>query len=328
MKNDDAWPALPYEEWAPTLKTLQMVAQMVGKVRLSLAPPQPEWLNACLYLDGRGFTTNAIPFETDVVSLGIDVFDSAIWIRVSDGRGATVPLGTDRSVADIWADLRAALAGLGVDVDVWDKPQETADTTPFSENTHDRTIEPDHAQRFYRVLCAVDGAFEEFRSSFFGRSSIQFWWGAFDFCVLLFSGRRAAVPDDTGYIMRYDLDAEQMNAGFWPGDDKNRRRRASTPTSCRDRRAARRPPFGRRHAAWEEALGEWRMSYDQVRASDDPRATVRRVPRQRLCGRRDQRTLGCGGPPLRGTSTGAAAMNDAERLPGFASGVEELVARR
>jgi hypothetical protein len=273
MKNEDAWPALPYVEWAPTLMTLQMVTQMIGKVRLSLAPPQPEWLNACLYLDGRGFTTGAIPYRTHVLSIGIDVYDSAISIRVSDGRGATVPLGTNRSVADIWTDLRAAMAGLDIVADVWEKPQETADTTPFSENKHDRTIEPAHAQGFYRVLCAVDGVFEQFRSSFFGRSSVQFWWGAFDFCVLLFSGRRAAVPDDAGYIMRYDLDAEHMNAGFWPGDDKLPRADfyayiVPRPAGCEV------APIRPAPAAWEEAMGEWRMPYDQVRTSGDPRAAL------------------------------------------------------
>ena len=51
--NHDAWPALPYEAWMPTKKTLHMCAQMIGKARLALSPPQPEWLHACLYLDGR-----------------------------------------------------------------------------------------------------------------------------------------------------------------------------------------------------------------------------------------------------------------------------------
>jgi Family of unknown function (DUF5996) len=249
-----------------------MVAQMIGKVRLSLTPPQPEWLNACLYLDGRGFTTGAMPYGSDVVSIGIDVYDSTIRIRVSDGNSATVPLGTDRSVADIWSDLRAALARLGIEVEIWEKPQETVDETLFSENTHDHTIEPAYAQRFFRVLCAVNGAFEEFRSPFFGRSSIQLWWGAFDFCVLLFSGKRAALPEDAGYIMRYDLDAEHMNAGFWPGSDTLPADFYAyivpRPAGCEV------APMRPTPAAWEEAMGEWRMSYDQVRTSEDPRATV------------------------------------------------------
>ena len=99
--NHDAWPALPYDAWLPTKKTLHMCAQMIGKARLALSPPQPEWLHACLYLDSRGFTTAAMPHGTDIVSMGIDVYESAIWIRISDGRVATVPLGTNRCVADI-----------------------------------------------------------------------------------------------------------------------------------------------------------------------------------------------------------------------------------
>ena len=37
----DAWPELRYAEWAPTKKTLQMCAQMLGKLRLALAPLRP-----------------------------------------------------------------------------------------------------------------------------------------------------------------------------------------------------------------------------------------------------------------------------------------------
>ncbi|MGO9179493.1 MAG: DUF5996 family protein [Candidatus Limnocylindrales bacterium] len=273
MKNHEAWPALPYAEWAPTKKTLHMVAQMLGKARLALAPPQPEWLHACLYLDGRGFTTGAMPFGTAVVSIGIDVYDVAIRIDVSDGRRATVPLAPNRCVADIWADFRAALDGLGIDADIWEQPQELADTTPFSENRHDARLEPGHAQRFHRVLCGIDGVFEEFRSSFFGRSGVQFWWGSFDFCVLLFTGRHLTAPDHRGYIMRYDLDAEQLNAGFWPGDD-------STPDARLYAYVVPRPdgcevaPIEPALAAWAEAMGEWVLPYEDVRTSEDPRAAI------------------------------------------------------
>src|SRR5438067_4300953 len=214
-----AWHKLPYADWAPTKKTLQMVAQMVAKVRLALAPPLPEWLHDCLYLDPRGFTTGPIPFGSQALAMRIDVFDAEVWIDVSDGRRAKVSLGPNRTVADIWADFRAALGSLEVGVDIWEKPQEIDDTTPFSQNTHDRTFDPEQAQRFHRIISAVNGAFEEFRSPFFGRTGVQFWWGGFDYSVLLFTGRHVPPPQDRGYILRYDLDSEHLNAGFWPGDD-------------------------------------------------------------------------------------------------------------
>src|SRR5207253_11275019 len=115
------WPELPYADWAPTKKTLQMVAQMVAKVRLALAPPLPEWLHDCLYLDPRGFTTGPIPFGLQALAMRIDVFDAEVWIDVSDGRRARVSLGPNRTVADIWADCRAALGSLEVGVDTGEK---------------------------------------------------------------------------------------------------------------------------------------------------------------------------------------------------------------
>ena len=213
------WPALPYAEWAPTKKTLHMVTQMLGKAKLALAPPQPQWLHSRLFLDARGFTTGPVPCAARVVTMGVDLFESELWVAGSDGRRASAVIGPGRSVAAIWAGFREALAEVGVELDLWQKPQEVADVTPFSENEHDRTFVPEHAQRFHRVLSSTSAVYEEFRSRFFGRSGVQFWWGSFDLAVLLFNGRAVPAPTDRGYIMRYDLDAEHLNAGFWAGDD-------------------------------------------------------------------------------------------------------------
>lgn len=265
----DPWPELPYETWASTKKTLQMCAQMLGKTRLALAPPQPEWLHTCLYLDGRGFTTGVIPWKNRLVWLGIDVFDLVLRIEVSDGRATTLALGSDRCVADIWNEFQRALMGFGIGLDIWEKPQEVRDTTWFSENMHDCHIEPSHAQRFYALLATLNGVFERFRSNFFGRSGVQFWWGSFDFTVLLFNGNHAEAPDDRGYILRYDLDAEHFNAGFFPGDDD-----APAPvfygyiTPRPD--GAETARMNPEHVAWTEALGEWVIPYDAIRTSDKP----------------------------------------------------------
>jgi hypothetical protein len=273
MVDSAAWPALDFEQWGPTKNTLQMCAQMLGKIRLALAPPQPEWLHGCLYLSAHGFSTGPMPVGTRVADAEIDVFRSMIVVRMSDGSDATVATGPDRCVADIWADLSAALSKLGISLDVWEKPQELTDTTPFSQNRHDCVLDAREAQAFHTVLSSIDGVFEEFRSEFFGRTSIQFWWGAFDFAVLLFSGKHEVAPDDQGYIMRYDLDAQHLNAGFWPGD-------ATAPASfyaylhprpdgCET------APIAPSHAGWVEAMGEWMMPYEAVRSCDDPRKAIR-----------------------------------------------------
>ena len=266
------WPELPYADWAGTRYTLHMVAQMLGKAKLALAPPQPEWMHARLLLDPRGFTTGSMPHGSRTLSMLLDVVDGAVRVAASDGRTAAVTLGPGRSVADIWAEFLGALTGLGVQLDLWDKPQEVADPTPFSRDTRERVVVLEHAQRFHRVLCSVSGVFEEYRSRFFGRSGIQFWWGAFDLALLLFNGRAAKAPEDRGYIMRYDLDAEHLNAGFWAGDDGAAPGIygyiVPRPPGCET------VPIAPRYAGWVEEMGEWFMPYEEVRTCPDPRAAI------------------------------------------------------
>jgi len=90
--------------------------------------------------------------------------------------------------------------------------QELADTTPFSENCHDLSDRPGACAA---VLPRSRRDRRRLESS--GRRSSAQWHpvlvGAFDFAVMLFNGKHDMPPDDRGYIMRYDLDAEMMNAG-------------------------------------------------------------------------------------------------------------------
>ena len=73
--------------------------------------------------------------------------------------------------------------------------------------------------------------------------------------------------------MRYDLDVEFMNAGFWPGDD-------SAPGAAFYAYLNPRPdgceaaPISPEHAGWVEAMGEWMMPYDAVIACEDPRQAI------------------------------------------------------
>ena len=270
---DPLWPELAYAEWAPTKKTLQMVLQMLGKTRLALSPPQPEWLHAALYVDATGFATGPLPCNGRIISLGVDVYDSVLWVDASDGTRARIVL-SGRCVADIWAEFSATMRTVGVDVDLWQKPQELTDTTPFAQNTHDCTIVAADAVRFHTVLCSIQNVFDEFRSPFFGRTGVQFWWGAFDLAVLLFNGKHIVPPEDRGYIMRYDLDAEQLNCGFWPGDDASPdpvfyAYLHPQPPGCDI------VPINPEGAAWVEQMGEWILPYEQVRTSEDPGATLR-----------------------------------------------------
>ena len=269
----DKWPKLVYSEWAATKKTLQLYTQMAGKVRLALQPPKPEWLGSCLYPTARGLTSGAMPWGVIAAELNFDFYDHTLSIELSDGRARRISLLPARCVADLYTELMANINELGINIDIWTKPQEVSDLTPLDENHHDCIYEPEHAQLWHRIVTIVGNIFNAWSSGFFGRTSVQFWWGSFDLSVLLFNGKHAEPPLDRGYIMRYDLDAEFLTAGFWPGDDDSPDPIFfpyinPQPPGCAL------VPIKPDSALWVEQMEEWVLPYEDVRTAEDPRRAL------------------------------------------------------
>ena len=56
-----AWPALAYEQWQATCDTLHAHTQLLGKLAVKLAPPEPQLQHAALQLTARGWETLPLP---------------------------------------------------------------------------------------------------------------------------------------------------------------------------------------------------------------------------------------------------------------------------
>lgn len=52
------WPSLPFAGWQDTYATLHMWTQIIGKIRLALAPKLNHWWHSTLYVTPRGLTTS------------------------------------------------------------------------------------------------------------------------------------------------------------------------------------------------------------------------------------------------------------------------------
>lgn len=265
------WPDIHLATWAGTKRSLHLYSQMLGKMRVALSPTEPNWMFTRLYLTARGFTTGFIPFGRGSFAAALDVFDSTIVIERSDGEKRVIALLPARTIAEIFAEVTSALHELRLACYISPIPQETPDTTPFDKDDRPSEYEPAAAQRWLRATTATATVFDAWRAHFFGRAGLQLWWGAFDLGLMLFSGRRVPPPTDRGYLLKYDLDAELMNIGLYFGDEKN-------------------PPFFYGYiypeppdaaslrvaspASWSTQLREWTMSYDDVRALDEPEIAI------------------------------------------------------
>jgi Family of unknown function (DUF5996) len=67
------WPALPYADWKPTLTTLHMWTQIIGKVKLALTPFLTDWSNVAFALTARSLTTSTIPYGPQTFEVSLDL---------------------------------------------------------------------------------------------------------------------------------------------------------------------------------------------------------------------------------------------------------------
>ena len=185
------WPNLRYETWRETAATLQLWTQVIGKVRLGLAP----WVNHSwqvpLYVTARGLTTSPMPFADEILELEFDFVQHRLLGRTSRAEERSFAL-EPQTVADFYARVRALLHDLDVRVTINERPVELVNPIRFSEDRTHRSYDADAAWRFWRVLMKTDIVLTQFRSGFIGKvSPVHFFWGSFDLAVTRFSGRRA-----------------------------------------------------------------------------------------------------------------------------------------
>ncbi len=267
--NGTDWPSLPYAAWEATRDTLHMWTQIVGKTRLALTPLQNHWWNVPLYVSPRGLTTSSVPeggnrtFEAE-----FDFLAHRLELRASDGGRARIDL-FPRSVADFYREYRARLVELGVEVKFWPVPVEFDDPTPFPEDHHHASYDPEAVERFRQALLNSDLVLKTFQSRFLGKTSpVHFFWGSFDLAVTRFSGRRAPERPGADSITREAYSHEVISAGWWPGDRRFPHAAyycyaAPVPEGLETETV---PPPG----AWNRALGEFVLKYEDVRDAEAP----------------------------------------------------------
>jgi hypothetical protein len=185
------WPALSYEALRPTVESLHLWTQVVGKVRLSRTP----WLNhgwhVTLRVSARGLVTPLIPHGETAFTLEFDFIAHDLVVRVTDGGERRISLASG-AVAGFYAQTLDALATLGVPAVIDRTPNELTDPTPFPDDTAMRVYEPTAARELWRALVQIDRVFNRFRTRFLGKCSpVHLFWGSFD-AVFRTSG--AAAP--------------------------------------------------------------------------------------------------------------------------------------
>ena len=275
----DRWPSLPLAEWNDTRETLHRWTQIVGKTRLSLTPLVNHWWNSTLYVSARGLTTGTIHSGDIALEIEMNLVDHTLEIRSSKWQTIRLPL-VAQSVADFYREYVDSLRTLGVELHISASPNEVEDATPFAEDRKHCSYDPEHANRFWRILSESDRVFRIFRARFVGKASpSHFFWGAMDLAVTRFSGRRAprhpgGAPHCPDYVQTEGYSHELTSAGFWAGTPGMLDEPAyyayayPAPAGYADERVA------PESAYYSKEIGEFIMPYETVRLSAAPDDTL------------------------------------------------------
>jgi Family of unknown function (DUF5996) len=268
-----AWPALAYEQWSETCDTLHAHTQLLGKLAVALAPPEPQLQHAALRLTARGWETLPLPLPDGSGALVVllDLRTHEAVAEHSDGRVLRTPLAPNRSVGEVTRAVLALLRSLGTSFEIDLTPQEVAWSVPLDEDDEHARYDPDQVASYFAAATRAALVLAAFRAPYRGRSTpVNAWWGSFDLAVSLFSGLPAD-PPSKDFIMRNAMDAQEVAVGWWPGDARYGRAAfyAYAHPAPEGFASATLAPAA---ARWETALGEYVLDWDDARSGADPHA--------------------------------------------------------
>jgi hypothetical protein len=267
------WPSVNYEDWSATCDTLHAHTQVLGKLAVALAPPEPQFQHTALRLTARGFETAllSVPDGSGAIVAVLDLRRHEAVVEHTDGSERRTPLTPHRSVGEVTRALMTAVRDVAGPVHIDPTPQEVAWSVPLDQDEEHASYDTDQVAAYFAAATQVALTLAIFRAPYRGRSTaVNAWWGSFDFAVNLFSGRPAKPPADD-YLMRNAMDSEEVAVGWWPGDQRYPKAAFySYAHPSRDGFA----DASVAPARWDGTLGEYVIDWDDVRSSPDPRAVA------------------------------------------------------
>src|SRR5271155_3511406 len=180
------WRALSYEQCSATCDTLHAHTQVLGKLAVELAPPEPELQHAALRLTARGWETAPLPAPDDsgAFVVALDLHRHEALVEHSDGSTRRVALAPDRAVGDVTRELLDAVRSIAGAVEIDPTPQEVPWTVPLDEDDEHSSYEPGEVASYFAAATRAALVLAAFRAPFRGRSTpVNAWWGSFDLAV-------------------------------------------------------------------------------------------------------------------------------------------------
>jgi Family of unknown function (DUF5996) len=269
------WQLPAYAEWSSTCDTLHAHTQLLGKLAVRLAPPEPQLQHTALRLTARGWETLPLPAPngSGTFAVCLDLRRHEAVVEHSDGRRRSTPLAPNRPVGEVTRSVLGDARELGGQLEIDPTPQEVSWSAPLDSDEEHATYDKAQVERYFAAATRAALVLAALRAPYRGRSTpVNAWWGSFDLAVNLFSGRPADPPSDD-FLMRNAMDAQEIAVGWWPGDQRYGKPAFYAYAHPMPAELAE-VDLSQAPGRWDAALGEFILDHEEAAASADPHGTA------------------------------------------------------
>lgn len=208
-----------YKKYQDEITTMQLLSQILGKMKLNYAAQEPQWAHVILDITTRGFSTGLLKVNHQPFEMEINLLKGFISMETRENI-AYVDLVDGKSISEYYAEIIKKAESLGIPINIQTIPQEMSIKTPFEEDQEHHYYNQDFAMEMLKWFQLAWDVEQQFIAPIRQRKVYPgLFWGTFDVACILLYNQFESFVDDEKVISRAAFDEQMVEFGFWLGDD-------------------------------------------------------------------------------------------------------------
>ncbi len=208
-----------YKKYQDEITTMQLLSQILGKMKLNYAAQEPQWAHVILDITTRGFSTGLLKVNHQPFEMEINLLKDFISIQTREAIDY-IDLVDGKSVSEYYAEIVKKAEVLGIPINIQTIPQEMSVKTPFEEDQEHHHYNQDFAMEMLKWFQLAWDVEQQFIAPIRQRKVYPgLFWGTFDVACILLYNQFESFIDDEKVISRAAFDEQMVEFGFWLGDD-------------------------------------------------------------------------------------------------------------
>lgn len=206
-----------HSEWQSTKFTLHLISQIIGKIKMTLTPQEPQWAHVALPLTINGFSTGVLHEGNNSLQLDVNLLEQKIFIHVNE-QTEIINLEDGKSIKYYYEAIFHALRYHDIQVTINPKPQEMEYAKLLNEDDTPLEFNPQSAMKGLKLFHYAAHEQGKFLSKLRCRKvKPALFWGTFDVSSIIIRNLEHPFPEDK-VIEKAAFDEQMIEFGFWLGD--------------------------------------------------------------------------------------------------------------